>query len=47
MLSYVFFDYLPAAIVWLGIAIICASGIYISLREIKHQRRNKPAALKR
>jgi drug/metabolite transporter (DMT)-like permease len=47
MLSYLFFDYLPNAIVWLGIAIICASGIYISLREVKQQRRNKPAALRR
>ncbi len=47
MLSYLFFDYLPNAIVWLGIAIICVSGIYISLKEIKQQRRNKPAALKR
>jgi drug/metabolite transporter (DMT)-like permease len=47
MLSYLFFDYLPNAIVWLGIAIICVSGIYISLKEIKQQRRNKPAALRR
>ena len=47
MLSYLFFDYLPNAIVWLGIAIICVSGIYISLREIKQQRRNKPAAIRR
>ncbi|MFT5665576.1 MAG: drug/metabolite transporter (DMT)-like permease, partial [Gammaproteobacteria bacterium] len=47
MLSYLFFDYLPNAVVWLGIAIICVSGIYISLREIKQQRRNRPAALRR
>jgi drug/metabolite transporter (DMT)-like permease len=47
ILSYLFCDYLPNAIVWLGIAIICVSGIYISVREIKQQRLNKPAALKR
>jgi drug/metabolite transporter (DMT)-like permease len=47
MLSYLFFDYLPSAVVWIGIAIICVSGIYISLREISQRRSNKPAALKR
>jgi drug/metabolite transporter (DMT)-like permease len=47
MLSYLFFDYLPNAIAWLGIAIICVSGIYISLREISQRRRNRPAALRR
>jgi drug/metabolite transporter (DMT)-like permease len=46
MLSYLFFDYLPNPIVWLGIAIICVSGIYISLREFSQQRR-RPGALKR
>jgi drug/metabolite transporter (DMT)-like permease len=46
MLSYLFFGYLPNAIVWLGITIICASGIYISVREIRQQQR-KPAALRR
>lgn len=35
LLSYLFFDYLPNAIVWLGIVIICGSGVYISLRELK------------
>ncbi|MFT7387205.1 MAG: drug/metabolite transporter (DMT)-like permease [Candidatus Endobugula sp.] len=47
MLSYLFFDYLPNAVVWLGISIICVSGIYISLREISQRRRNRPAALRR
>ena len=47
VLSYLFFDYLPNTVVWLGIAIICASGIYISLREISQRRRSKPAALRR
>jgi drug/metabolite transporter (DMT)-like permease len=47
MLSYLFFDYLPNAVAWLGIAIICVSGIYISLREISQRRRNRPAALRR
>lgn len=47
MLSYVFFDYLPNAVVWIGIAIICVSGVYISLRELKQRRLNKPAALRR
>ncbi|MFT5657794.1 MAG: drug/metabolite transporter (DMT)-like permease [Gammaproteobacteria bacterium] len=46
LLSYLVFDYLPDLVAWLGIAIICASGIYISLREIKQQR-VKPAALRR
>jgi drug/metabolite transporter (DMT)-like permease len=47
VLSYLFFDYLPNTVVWLGIAIICASGIYISLREISQRKRSKPAALRR
>jgi drug/metabolite transporter (DMT)-like permease len=46
ILSYLFFDYLPNTIVWLGISIICLSGLYISFREIIHQRLNKPAALR-
>jgi drug/metabolite transporter (DMT)-like permease len=47
MLSYLFFGYLPNTVVWLGIGIICVSGIYISLREIKQQRLNKSAAIRR
>lgn len=39
ILSYIFFDYLPDYLTWLGIVIICGSGIYISLREIKLSRR--------
>ena len=38
ILSYLFFDYLPGHTVWIGILIICASGIYISIREFKLQR---------
>ena len=38
LLSYVFFNYLPDSTAWTGIAIICASGIYISIRELKLQR---------
>ena len=32
-LSFIFFDYLPEPRVWLGIGIICLSGLYISMRE--------------
>ncbi len=35
VLSYLVFGYFPALNVWLGIAIICASGIYISYREMR------------
>ena len=37
-LSYLFFDYLPGYIVWVGIFIICASGIYISMLEISQHK---------
>ena len=35
--SYLFFAYLPDALMWLGIAIIYASGIYTSLYEYRRQ----------
>lgn len=38
LLSYWFFDYFPNQIVWLGVLIICSSGVYISLRELHAQR---------
>jgi drug/metabolite transporter (DMT)-like permease len=38
LLSYLFFDYFPNHSVWLGILIICGSGIYISMREFKLHR---------
>lgn len=47
ILSYLFFDYLPSVVVWLGIAIICTSGIYISLREISQRRHNNSITSKR
>jgi drug/metabolite transporter (DMT)-like permease len=42
ILSYLFFNYLPDHLTWLGILIICSSGIYISLREIKLSRSKPP-----
>ena len=38
--SYVFFDYLPNLIVWLGISIIVISGVYSSIREYRHSQAN-------
>ncbi len=35
LLSFFIFGYLPEPRVWLGIAIICLSGLYISIRERK------------
>lgn len=46
LLSYLFFDYLPDQLTWLGILIICGSGLYISLREIQLNR-NKPTLRQR
>lgn len=46
ILSYLFFNYLPDHLTWLGILIICGSGIYISLREIKLSR-SKPTLRQR
>lgn len=35
LLSLYFFNFLPDQRVWIGIAVICLSGIYISIRERK------------
>lgn len=35
--SYLIFGYFPQAVTWVGIAIICGSGIYISIREIRNR----------
>ena len=35
--SYLFFAYLPDALMWLGIGIICISGIYTSVYEYRRQ----------
>ncbi|MFT5259071.1 MAG: drug/metabolite transporter (DMT)-like permease [Saprospiraceae bacterium] len=34
ILSYIIFGYFPGLNVWIGVVIICASGIYISYREL-------------
>ena len=38
LLGYFVFGDLPDAVTWLGIAIVVASGIYISLRESRVRR---------
>ncbi len=43
LISYLFFDYLPSPIIWLGISIIVGSGVYSSLKEYKNAT---PAKLK-
>lgn len=38
-ISYLIFDHFPDPWAWLGIAIICGSGIFLSLRELHASRR--------
>ncbi|HCH33316.1 MAG TPA: hypothetical protein DE045_10265 [Oceanospirillaceae bacterium] len=38
-ISYFVFDFFPDFYVWLGIAIICLSGAYVSLRELQSSRK--------
>jgi drug/metabolite transporter (DMT)-like permease len=38
-LSYLFFDYLADTRTWIGIVIICASGIYIWMRELQQREK--------
>ena len=35
VISYTFFGFLPDPLVWVGIAIICLSGAYVSWRELR------------
>jgi drug/metabolite transporter (DMT)-like permease len=37
-LSYVIFDFWPQWYVWLGLAVICLSGFYITMREIREKK---------
>ncbi len=42
-ISYLVFGFFPDAYVWLGIAIICLSGAYVSWRELKLSRKARAA----
>jgi drug/metabolite transporter (DMT)-like permease len=42
-ISYFAFDFFPDVYVWLGIAIICASGAYVSWRELQLSKRARAA----
>ncbi len=40
LVSFMVFGYFPNLLVWVGIAIICASGVYISLVEYRQSRKH-------
>ncbi len=43
LLSYLVFNTLPSTNTWLGTAVICGSGIYISVREYWHRKQSVKA----
>ena len=42
VLSYLFFDFWPQLNVWVGVGIICSSGIYISISEMRARKKLTP-----